>query len=121
MKYILASGSPRRKELFSAISESFEIDVPDTDETAPKGISPDELPSYLAAKKALEAAKRHPEDLVIGCDTVVIKDSVVLGKPRSREEARDMLVLLSGSTHTVITGCFLCIGDKTLSFSEKTD
>lgn len=120
MKFILASGSPRRKELFSDVVGDFEIDVSNSDETVPEDMDRHLVPCFLSRLKAVDVAKRHKNDVVIGCDTVVIKNGRILGKPHSKNEAREMMQFLSGGIHEVITGCFICFGDKSVSFSETT-
>ncbi len=120
MKIILASGSPRRKELFGDIVKDFMIEVSNTDETVPEGMDGHMLPCFLSELKAKDIAKSHPEDIVIGCDTVVIKGSKVLGKPKDKEDATEMMRFLSGSIHEVVTGCYICCGDKSRCFSETT-
>ena len=120
MSYILASASPRRKELFSFISRSFEISPADIDETIPEDIEADGAAEYLASAKAAAVAKEYPDDTVIGCDTVVIADGTVLGKPADTDDARRMLKMLSGTVHSVITGVCIISGGRKRSFSEKT-
>ena len=117
MKTILASASPRRRELIKIIDENAVCISTDVDETVPKEIEPTDAPEFLACKKALSVAKNFENDLVIGCDTAVFVGSVMLGKPENDQDAFNMLSLLSGKTHTVITGCCLCYKGKTMSFS----
>ena len=121
MRYILASASPRRRELFASISENFEIIPSDIEEVIPEGIEIEKAPEILAAQKAADIAKRHPEALVIGADTGVFIDGKMLGKPHDRKEAVQMLRSLSGRTHKVITGCSLQQGERQVSFSEITE
>lgn len=117
MKIILASASPRRRELIKIIDQNAVCVSADIDETVPDGIESEAAPEYLACQKALFIAKDFFDDLVIGCDTSVFTDSVMLGKPKDESDAFNMLKLLSGRTHKVITGCCLVKGKKTLSFS----
>lgn len=119
-KIILASQSPRRRELLRYIFDEFEVIPSDADETPPEGVESADIPEILAVRKALDVSKAHPEALVIGCDTVVILDGKIFGKPHSKPEAIDMLKALSGRTHDVISGVCLCYGGKTLSFSQRT-
>ena len=121
IKYILASSSPRRHELFAYITKEFEVISPDCDEILPKETEPYSVPEILAVRKALSVAKEHPDELVVGCDTVVILDSVIFGKPKDESVAFDMLGTLSGRTHTVVSGVCICYKGKTLSFSQETD
>lgn len=118
MKYILASGSPRRKELFQMITEDYEVITADVEEIVPEGMEAEQQSEYLAKLKAAWVAKDHPDALVVGCDTTVLKDGQVLGKPKDHEEAVAMLSLLSGDWHQVATGCSLIYGDKVRSFTE---
>lgn len=120
MKIILASASPRRKELLKKIYDEFEICPSSADETLPCGISCDRAAEYLASAKAFQVAENNKNSLVIGCDTVVICDDRILGKPADEKEAAHMLHMLSGRTHRVITGVCLCCGDKSMSFSSET-
>lgn len=121
VKYILASSSPRRHELFAYITKDFEVISPDCDEILPKETEPYSVPEILAVRKALSVAKTHPDELVVGCDTVVILDGVIFGKPKDETVSYDMLGTLSGRTHTVVSGVCICYKGKTLSFSQETD
>ncbi|MCD7732236.1 MAG: Maf family protein [Oscillospiraceae bacterium] len=121
IKYILASSSPRRHELFAFITKDFEVISPDCDEVLPKETEPYSVPEILAVRKAMSVAKTHPDEIVVGCDTVVILDGVIFGKPKDESVAYDMLGTLSGRTHTVVSGVCICYKGKTLSFSQETD
>ena len=121
MKVILASASPRRQELLKLVVPTFAASPADIDETIPTGIPTNSSAEYLAVKKAKKVALSHPNSLVIGCDTVVIVDGEILGKPTDINDARRMLSLLSGRTHTVITGVCLCLNGTKYSFSEHTE
>lgn len=106
MKWILASGSPRRRELLKLIHEDFEVEVADAPEVIAPGDAPEVAVMALAYEKAFAVANKvQPKDatLIIAADTVVYCDGF-MGKPRSDEEARAMLEQLSGSTHSVYTG-----------------
>lgn len=118
---ILASASPRRRELLKLICNEFKIIPSDIEEKVPNGLSAAEIPDFLARQKALDIAKSHPCDTVIGADTVVILDGTVIGKPHNSAEAAKILKALSGKTHSVVTGCAVCKGEVCRSFSEKTD
>lgn len=120
-KLILASASPRRRELLKFITDDFGVVTSDFAEIAPKGISPEKLPEYFARGKAKQVAKSYPDSLVIGADTAVILNGKILGKPRSDDEAREMLSALSGNTHTVVTGCAVISGEKCVTFSVNTE
>lgn len=120
MKIILASASPRRQELLKYAVSDFEISPADVDETIPDEIPSSDAAEFLAVKKAAYIAKSHPNDLVIGCDTIVVIDDTILGKPSGADDAFRMLYMLSGRTHNVITGvCFFKNGIS-MSFSETT-
>lgn len=120
MKTILASGSPRRRELMHYITDDFEVCISDADETLPDNILPYEAAQYLSAIKAESAAKQYPDDIVIGCDTVVLIDGKILGKPSSDDDAENILRTLSGRTHEVVTGCTIICGGTAHTFSETT-
>lgn len=115
---ILASQSPRRRELLRYITDEFEIKVSDVDETLPEGISPAEAVLYLSRIKAQPFAS--PDDTVIGADTVVAIDGEILGKPANKEDAALMLRKLSGKTHSVFTGVTVIKDEKTKSFFVET-
>ena len=122
MKIILASGSPRRRELMKYIVQDFEAVSLDTNETLPDGIDPMKASEYLANVKALAAAIKYPDSVVIGCDTTVICKGDILGKPHTKEECISCITLLSNArTHQVVTGCSIMYGDMIESFSEITD
>lgn len=121
MEIILASASPRRQELLKNIFNDFKIEPADVDETLSSDINAEAAAEYLACKKAKYIAEKHPEALVIGSDTTVVLNDIILGKPKDKNDARNMLNLLSGKTHKVITGVCVCKGGKTHSFSEFTE
>ena len=103
-RLILASASPRRKELLASLGVSFEIIPAEVTEHESPDADPREMVKHNAALKADWVAARHPEATVIGADTTVFIDRTVLNKPRDLTEARAMLKLLAGRTHTVFTG-----------------
>ncbi|HVE77784.1 MAG TPA: Maf family protein [Gemmatimonadaceae bacterium] len=111
-RLILASASPRRRELLTLIGVAHEVRPADIDETP----HPDEAPAVhaerLARGKAAALAAREPEALVVGADTIVVIDDRILGKPRDVDEARGMLRRLSGRTHTVYTAVAAARGDR---------
>ncbi|MBP0971059.1 MAG: septum formation protein Maf [Oscillospiraceae bacterium] len=117
---ILASASPRRRELMEKIGLPFSVTVSDCDETLPEDTPADRAAELLAVRKAEAVAAAHPEALVIGADTTVIHGDTVLGKPADREDCIRMLRLLSGDTHRVQTGCALICGDRRRSFTAET-
>ena len=117
---ILASASPRRRELMGRITEDFAVVVSDVEEVRDPAWSVQELPRYLAAQKAEAVSKSRPDALVIGADTIVALDGTVLGKPRDDEDAFLMLKNLSGKTHKVLTGVAFYRGGKELSSFVQT-
>ena len=118
---VLASSSPRRKELLERLSIPFATYSPNTDESVDKNLKPNEIVSTLALRKAKKAADHFPDSYVIGSDTVVFHKGKVLGKPADKESARQMLTSLSGCTHSVYTGVSIIYGNSYRSFYEKTD
>lgn len=122
-KIILASNSPRRKELLAGIDADFEQRViPHIDESYPKSLPVAEVAGYISQKKAAAyRATLQPHELVITADTVVVVDDEVLGKPASAAEACAMLRKLSGKTHQVITGVCITTLDRQDAFSVTTD
>lgn len=115
---VLASKSPRRKELLGLITSDFVIKSADVDETLPEGILPNEAVEYLSRIKA-EPFKSN-DDIVIGADTVVSINNKILGKPSDELEAYKMLSALSGKWHEVYTGVTVLSVDKCETFSVKT-
>ena len=120
---LLASNSPRRKELLQGLGIEFEVRVlPDIDETYPSSMRADEVAEFVAQKKAKSYIdKLNETDLLITADTIVILDNVILGKPVDAEEATEMLSALSGKTHKVISGVCLASTGKQLSFSVASE
>ncbi|MBI4466838.1 MAG: septum formation inhibitor Maf [Acidobacteria bacterium] len=113
-RLVLASGSPRRREVLRNAGFAFEVVSPEVNETYPGGEDPAALTERLALEKAESVARRfRPQDdvVVLGADTVVVADRTILGKPGSVEEARQMLEKLSGRGHQVITGVALAAPD----------
>ncbi len=101
---ILASASPRRQELLRCAGIPFTVHPADIDEAPLAGEAPRECAERLAQEKALAVFQRNPQQCVLGADTMVVVDEVILGKPRDADDAARMLRLLSGRTHAVITG-----------------
>ena len=104
MTIVLASASPRRQELLRNAGIPFTVQPADIDETPLAGESPRECAERLAREKALAVFQSNPQQCVLGADTIVVVDDIILGKPRDAEDAARMLRLLSGRTHAVITG-----------------
>jgi len=115
---ILASKSPRRRYLLEKAGLSFSVIPSDIDETTVPLSPPEVYVRVLSEAKAESIAKRYPEKWVIGADTIVLKDGIVLGKPGSIDEARSMLKQLSGQTHKVFTGYSIVCKAKNRKFSE---
>lgn len=122
-KVILASNSPRRKELLSGLGLEYEVKVmPGIGETYPDTLPTEEVPVYIAREKAEAYRKSIAEDeLIITADTVVCIDGEVLGKPADAAEAHDMLRKLAGRTHLVITGVCLTTSQFQKSFASVTE
>ncbi|HTN47771.1 MAG TPA: Maf family protein [Flavipsychrobacter sp.] len=117
---VLASQSPRRKQLLEAAEISFEIDIADVDETNPEGMSATLVPEFLAAKKASVIAARRNDAIIIAADTIVVIDNEILGKPKDDADAVNILKKLSGRKHEVITGVCIQKGTHQTSFSVVT-
>lgn len=109
-RFILASNSPRRKELLSNCGFSFEVIPSDCDESITEKLTPQETVTELARRKAMAVLGDNEAAVVLGCDTVVAVDGEILGKPADRDEAFRMLMSLSGKKHIVSSG--VCIADK---------
>lgn len=119
---ILASASPRRKELLKLVVDDFCIEPADIEESVTENIEIEKYPEYLASKKAEHIYHNgHSNDVVIGCDTGVFIDGEMLGKPQNFEDAKKMLARLSGRTHKVITGVSVSAKGRCIRFSQTTD
>lgn len=123
MKLLLASKSPRRRQLLSELGFPVEFVTLDTDEHLSSPLPTAEVAEYLARRKAAAypAERLHDDEVLVTADTVVVHDGNVLGKPADRNEAVAMLHNLSGDKHTVYTGVCLRSKDKETSFTESTD
>ena len=119
MKLVLASKSPRRSEILKNAGIDFTVRVADADETIPEGTKPEDAVVFLAARKAM-AVERAEDELVLGADTVVVLDDKILGKPKDREDAFNMLKSLSGRVHSVFTGVCAIGSGVSLTFAEET-
>ncbi|MBR1411596.1 MAG: septum formation protein Maf [Prevotella sp.] len=122
-KIILASNSPRRKELLAGIDVQFEVRViQDIDESYPADLPTKDIAEYISHKKAaVYQQQMAPDELIITADTIVVLGNEVMGKPHDEADARRMLRELSGQTHQVITGVTLTTIQKQVSFSVETD
>ena len=129
LKFILASNSPRRKELIHFLRIDFEVDPSDIEEVIDESISNEDLVMSLAYQKAYDVSKRYEEQYVLGFDTLVILDGKPMGKPKNRDEAFEMLRALSGRKHLVLTGVAIVKGEykdlfydhAEVIFNEMTD
>ena len=119
---ILASSSPRRRELLHSIGLRFKVDSGDTKENTSLALEPHQLAQRISLQKVQGVARRHRDALVIGADTLGVLDGRVLGKPHTEQEATDMLTELAGKSHSVITGFTVVDADtgKTVSRSVET-
>lgn len=115
---LLASNSPRRRQLLSQCGFTFSTEVRPTEEVFPARMPPNEVPAYLARKKAEEFQHDAPDSLILCADTIVVKGDLILNKPTDEKAAIEMLELLSGTTHRVVTG--VCLLDKN-NFITQTD
>lgn len=110
---VLASGSPRRRALLGLLGLPFIVDPSGADEVVPAGATPEEVARFLALLKAREVAARHPGAYILGADTLVTADGLILGKPTDTADAARMLRLLRGRAHRVPTGVALIAPDGT--------
>src|SRR5438128_187322 len=117
--YVLASQSPRRKQLLEWAQIDFEIIVEATEETYPAGLAPTEIAIHIALQKAA-AVRRHTTKVLIAADTIVVLGDEIIGKPKDREDAISILQKLSGTQHQVITGVVISGPEKELSFADVT-
>lgn len=120
MKLILASQSPRRKELMSDFQIDFDIVVSKCEEVFPSDVAIEEAIENVAYQKAYDVFKDHQNATVIGCDTMVVYNNEKLGKPKNYEDAKRMLKMLSGKTHEVISGVCILSKDQCVTFHETT-
>lgn len=126
-KIILASQSPRRKQLLEWAEIPFDIFVKNTDESYPATMATEEVPIHIARNKALAIAEMIKEDkgfkkpVILAADTVVVLDDVIIGKPVDRDDAIKILLALSGKTHRVITGAVLLHAGGETAFADITE
>ena len=120
-KIILASQSPRRKQLLEWADINFDVLVSDTDEKFPPGLSFDETAVFIARNKALAVAAKADQHIpVLAADTIVVCDDMILGKPADRNDAIRILQILSGKKHRVITGVVILFEGREISFADTT-
>jgi septum formation protein len=121
-KIILASGSPRRKQLLEWAEVPFEIVTRETDESYPPQLSPNEIAIHIARNKALAVQPVVPADaIILAADTIVVLNGRIIGKPKNREEAIAIIKDLSGNKHSVVTGVVIFKGDREIAFADATD
>lgn len=118
---ILASGSPRRKELLQTLGIPFQVVVSDVSEDFEADWPLDEIPARLSLRKAEAVLKIHPNALLLAADTIVVFENQVLNKPSDLAEARHMLKTLSGKVHQVYSGFTLCSKEKCVTQSDRAD
>ena len=118
---ILASQSPRRKQLLEWAEISFDIIVADTDESFPGTLMPEDVAMHIAMGKARAVQQRAPGTIIIAADTIVVLKDEIIGKPVDRNDAINILNKLSGTHHKVITGVVILQNEKTMSFTDSTD
>jgi septum formation protein len=118
---ILASQSPRRKQLLEWAELEFDVLVEPTDESFPVELSAEAIPLHIALNKAKAVLAQAKNKIIIAADTVVVLSEEIINKPKDREDAIRMLTKLSGNTHRVITGVVIMKGSKTIAFSDITD
>lgn len=121
-KIILASQSPRRKQLLEWAEVPFDIVVQSTSEDYPPGLHPEEIAIYVARQKAHAVQDQVPDgQTILAADTIVVLGESIIGKPVHREEAVSILFALSGERHKVITGVVIVCGGKEISFADVTE
>jgi len=118
--FVLASQSPRRKQLLEQVGLTFTIIPSEVEEKILNTDSPEEVVASLAHQKAMDVFSRHSDQLILAADTVVTIDEMILGKPVNKQEAKNMLQQLSGRDHHVLTGVTLLSKNKQMTFVEKT-
>lgn len=126
MNLVLASQSPRRRELLSVIQKDFTVRSSDVEEIIPDGLTAEETVVYLAKLKAEEVAQQlkkerdSQENIVVGADTVVVLDGEIMGKPKDYDDCVRMISRLSGRQHEVYTGVAIVVNGQTESFYQRT-
>ena len=120
-RLILASQSPRRKQLLEWAALDFEVLVSDADEEFPPAMNVKEVPVFIARKKAIRVQEKVSGDrVVLAADTIVVLDELIIGKPKDWEDAINILTKLSGQKHLVMTGVVMRQGEKEVSFVDET-
>ena len=122
MKIILASQSPRRKELLELANISFDVIVSETDESYPLELSPEKISEHIAINKALAVKRIKGDDQpIVSADTIVVHQNKIIGKPKDKEDALKILSNLSGEKHSVITGVCILYKEQEIIFSDTTE
>ncbi|TCJ19179.1 septum formation protein Maf [Flaviaesturariibacter flavus] len=119
--YILASQSPRRKQLLEWAEIDFDIRIANTDESYPEGLTPEAVAEHIAREKAAVVARAEPGRTIIAADTIVVLGAEIIGKPADRDDAVATLRKLSGNAHRVITGVAIRRGDREVIFHDVTE
>jgi septum formation protein len=120
-KIILASQSPRRKQLLEWAEVPFDIIVKETDESYPEDLSIDEIAIHIARNKALAIKSTIDVIPILAADTIVVLGGHIIGKPKDREDAMSILLSLSGKQHQVVTGVVIIHNEKEIAFAETTE
>ena len=121
-KIILASQSPRRKQLLEWAEVPFEVLVKETDESYPQGLTVDNIAIHIARNKALAVKASNEINIpILAADTIVVLQNEIIGKPKDREDAIAILSRLSGQLHRVITGVVILSGNKEIAFADTTE
>ncbi|WP_017726728.1 Maf family protein [Halalkalibacterium ligniniphilum] len=118
--FILASGSPRRKQLLEQVHYTFQVVTSSIDEQIDPTLTPEQTVQQLALQKAKDIAIQYPDAVVLGADTVVAYEDHILGKPSEQMEAKEMLSMLAGKAHNVFTGVALVFNQEFETFAERT-
>ncbi len=119
-KLILASKSPRRKELLELLGFDFDVVVSEVNEVASNDLSPEGLVKALAYQKAKAVFEMHPDKVVLGSDTIVVVDDVILGKPKNQKQAKEMMLKMKNREHYVITGVAVLSEREDVIFSDTS-
>lgn len=119
-KLILASKSPRRKELLELLGFDFDIITTEVNESVSENLSPEELVKTLAYQKAIGVFESYPDNVVLGSDTIVVVDNEILGKPKNQQEAKEMILKMKNREHQVITGVAILSKEENVIFSNTS-
>ncbi|MGI6508986.1 MAG: Maf family protein [Erysipelotrichaceae bacterium] len=117
-KLILASKSPRRKELLELLGFDFDVISSEVDEVSSEDLSPEEMVKALAYQKAKAVFETHPDNVVLGSDTIVVVDDEILGKPKNERQAKEMMLKMKDREHQVITGVAVLSKKEEIIFSD---